>query len=339
MNEMYRLRVEDSSQVGEVRRRAASMGRMAGLDEVRVEHISIVVTELATNLVKHAHGGELLLRMHDAPETPGIEAISLDTGPGINDIGQSLGDGFSTVKSAGTGLGAIQRLSTVFDIYSKPGEGTAVLSIIRRDRTAYRRPAPHTLDIGVVCVPVQTERSNGDAWAVYQSPERALIMVADGLGHGQHAAEASGAAVAVFRSHPDSGPKELIERMHDAMRQTRGAAIAVAEVRWHENMLRYAGVGNISGRVYGGDTVHNMVSYNGTVGMEMRKIDEFLSPWPKDGLLIMFSDGIATHWNLGEYPGLQTRHASLLAGVLFRDHSRMRDDNTVVAVREAWSVS
>ena len=337
MKNMNRLRVEESSQVGEARRLAASMGRDLGLDEVCVEHVSIVVTELATNMVKHAGGGDLILRALPVAETSGLEALSLDRGPGIGNVGESLRDGYSTTGGPGMGLGAVQRLSSLFDIYSSPGLGTAVLSRIRRQpppASAQARP----LEVGVVCLPVTTEEACGDAWALHQTRERTLIMLADGLGHGQYAAEASAAAVDIFDNYSKNSPAEMIERMHAAMRSTRGAAVAVTEMLWDRRILRYAGVGNISGRIFSGDAVRNMVSHNGTVGMEARKIEEFTYPWPEDGLLVLHSDGLATHWNLDGYPGLRGRNPALIAGVLFRDHNRVRDDSTVVVIREKRSL-
>jgi anti-sigma regulatory factor (Ser/Thr protein kinase) len=337
MNAMMRVRVEDPSQVGEVRRRAASMSRELGFDDVRVEHVSIVVTELATNLVKHAGGGDLILHGLHTADSSAIEVLALDKGPGIGNIGESLGDGFSTTKSRGNGLGAIRRLSTTFDIYSKPGLGTAVLSIIRRQTAALRMPPVQTLEMGAVCLPVQTEVFCGDAWAMHQHGGRTTIVLADGLGHGEFAAEASRAAVTIFEQYPDAGPKELITRMHDALRSTRGATVAVAEVLTGQRLVRYAGVGNITTRVYSEEGIQNMISYNGTVGLEARKIEEFTCPWPENGLLIMFSDGVSANWNLDDYPGLRGRNASLIAGVLFRDFNRVRDDKTVLVMREARS--
>jgi hypothetical protein len=48
----------------------------------------------------------------------------------------------------------------------------------------------------------------------------------------------------------------------------------------------------------------------------------------------MHSDGLATHWNLDQYPGLSGRHPSLIAGVLYRDFTRGRDDVTVVVAKK-----
>lgn len=336
MKDLNRLGVEEPSQVGEARRLVATIGRMIGFDEVRVSRASIVVTELATNLVKHAGGGDLLLRTLRYGDIHGIEIISLDKGPGIRNVGESLHNGYSTSGSPGTGLGAIQRFSSLFDIYSRPGRGTAVLSRIWRQSPPASAPA-RSIEVGVVCLPVMTEEACGDAWALHQTRERALIMLADGLGHGPDAAVASAAAVDIFNNHPMNSPAEMIERMHAALRSTRGAAVAVTEMLWDRRILRYAGVGNLSGRIFSGDAVRNMVSHNGTVGLEARHIVEFTYPWPEDGLLCLHSDGLASHWNLDDYPGLGGRHPVLIAGVLFRDHNRVRDDSTVVVIRETRS--
>ena len=77
-----------------------------------------------------------------------------------------------------------------------------------------------------------------------------------------------------------------------------------------------------------------MVSLPGTVGLDVRKIAPFAYPWSNDSLLVLHSDGLTTRWGLARYPGLALRHPSLIAGVLFRDHSRGYDDATVVVVRK-----
>lgn len=336
MKTMNRLRVEETSQVAEARRMAAVICRSLGFDETLAGRASIVVTELATNLVKHAGGGELILVARKDADTPVLEILSLDKGPGIKNIGESLRDGHSTTGSPGTGLGAIFRLSSLFELYSTPGRGNAVLSRIRRQQTFEPLPPPtQTMESGAICLPIESEEACGDAWAIHQTNTRALIMVADGLGHGGYAAEAAQAAVRVFENHIDSGPAAMIERMHAALRGTRGAAVAVTEIDRSRRMLRHAGAGNICGRILSGETDRSMVSSNGTVGLEVSRIQEFTYPWPDDGLLILHSDGLSGRWGLKDYPGLAQRHPALIAGVLFRDHRRIRDDNTVVVITEA----
>ena len=68
-----------------------------------------------------------------------------------------------------------------------------------------------------------------------QAPERTLVLVADGLGHGLEAAEAAQEAVATFSSDAASRPGEILRYIHDALRKTRGAVAAVAEIRPKED--------------------------------------------------------------------------------------------------------
>ena len=93
------------------------------------------------NLMKHAGGGELLVQSIDSPAS-GIELLALDKGPGMADVAVCLRDGYSTGGSPGTGLGAIERLSQSFDIYSQPGRGTVVFARLSPRQSARPRVTP-----------------------------------------------------------------------------------------------------------------------------------------------------------------------------------------------------
>jgi serine phosphatase RsbU (regulator of sigma subunit) len=226
----------------------------------------------------------------------------------------------------------MKRLSDEFDIYSVPGQGTALVA-----RLWSRRPQgesrPPLLEIGVVCLPKPGEEASGDAWAVEWRGGHCIILVADGLGHGPDAAAASMAAVNALRTHPQLAPAALIEFAHGALRSTRGAALAVADLDLARE-VRYAGIGNIASVALAPDGARHMISHSGIVGHEARKIQEFVYPWSQDTMLVVHSDGLATHWNLDRYPGLAGRHPSLIAGVLYRDFTRDRDDVTVVVAKK-----
>ena len=334
MKDLFSLRVDEASGVGEAQRLAAAVSRGLGFSETATGHVSIVARELASNLVKHAGGGVLLVTVVERPDGPGIELLALDRGPGIRNIGESLRDGQSTGGSLGTGLGAVRRLSSVFDIYAPPGAGAAVLSRIWAQAPERTLPL-RTLTVGAVCLPLDGEEACGDAWAVHQTAERSLVMVADGLGHGADAATAAAQAVRTFHAHVEHGVGELVAVLDAALRPTRGAAVAIAEILSRRGVVNYAGLGNIAGRIYEGEAVRRLATTEGTAGTGTRKTHQYTYPWPPDGLLLMHSDGLAGRWDLDGYPGLRSRHPSLIAGVLLRDHRRQRDDVTVVAVTHA----
>lgn len=316
------VRVADESGVGEARRLARGLAREAELGEVATEQAAIVAAEAGRNAVLHGRGGEVVITR--SPATRSIEILALDRGPGIADLGRALADGYSTAGTAGQGLGAIARIASVFDVYSLPGRGTAVLARIGGTQDG---------SVGGVSVAMATEAECGDAWALEQAPGGPVVLVADGLGHGHKAAEASAAAVAAFRQTAHQPVERIVETVHKALRATRGAAVAVAQGSREGPAVRYAGIGNIAGAVLGSLGIRKMVSLPGTAGHEARSIRAFDYPWPEGSLLIMHSDGITARWDLAQYPGLSERHPSLIAGILLRDFARGRDDATVAVVR------
>lgn len=331
MRESIAIAITEQSQTGEARRAALALARSLGFHETERGKVGIVVTEVANNLMHHANGGVILLRAIEHAPTIGIEILALDQGSGMVDLEECLQDGFSTAGTAGNGLGAIRRLSNVFEIYSADS-GTAILSHL------WANPQPsHSpnlpLEVGVVCLPKRGEEVSGDAWACQITPQRGLLLVADGLGHGPAAASASSEAVRIFQKQPHRSPHTIIEAAHAALKSTRGAALAIAEIDFEQASVRFAGIGNIAASISSFTEHHNLVSHNGTVGHEVRKIQEFSYSWYADGLFIMHSDGLGTQWKLERYPGLRQKHPSLIAGVLYRDFKRERDDVTVLVAR------
>ena len=99
--------------------------------------------------------------------------------------------------------------------------------------------------------------------------------------------------------------------------------------------MTFAGVGNIGASIVNNGSVRHAVSHNGTLGHQARVFREYSYPWPEQSLLVIHSDGLVSHWSFDNYPGLRLRHPGVIAGVLYRDFNRGRDDVTVVVAREA----
>jgi len=320
------FQVSERSEVGAARRAAVELSGSRGFDETQAGKVGLCVTEAATNIVKHAGAGKIVLRVLERGGVAGLEIIALDRGPGIANIQASLRDGVSTAGSPGTGLGAMTRLADHSEVYAPVGKGTAVRLEI------WAKPVPPPpIEIGVICLPKSGESVSGDSWIAVSNKGRHSFLVADGLGHGPDAARASLAATRVLEDRPDVEPADSIQACHRALAPTRGAAVAVAKIA--TDMVVFAWVGNISCRLEHGEVRRQLVSHNGTLGHVMRRVQQFDFPLPADALLLFHSDGLATHWNLADYPGLGGRHPGIIAGVLFRDHERGRDDVTVLVVR------
>ena len=120
----------DQSDKEQVIMTARCLAVEAGFDETNQVLIATAASELATNIVKYAKEGEVILKIIQRDRQLGIEIIARDDGPGIRDIEQVMQDNFSTSKgSLGLGLPSVQRIMDEFKIKSQPGHGTTVSAL------------------------------------------------------------------------------------------------------------------------------------------------------------------------------------------------------------------
>lgn len=322
--------IADPSQVSEGRRLAVEFARKTGLDDAKLARIALVATEMATNLVKHGGGGTLVVDRFDDVDGRGIELMALDRGTGMADVGSCLADGYSTAGSSGTGFGAITRQSDRLVVFSRQGLGTAVMARLIFQPAGEQ---PSRTELGAVCASYPGETVCGDHWEFTASQTGRTLLVADGSGHGPEAARAALTAAQIFNDHRDDECVPLVDRLHRGLASTRGAALAVARIDTTASLVRFVGIGNIAGTLVSDGGVRRMASNNGTAGHVAPRIREFTYPFTGKPLVILHSDGLSTKWGLADYPGLAASHSSLIAGILFRDHRRGRDDAAVVVVR------
>ncbi|MEG5264498.1 ATP-binding protein [Pseudomonas sp. JDS28PS106] len=319
------LPVEDVSQVGHARRTAQQMAESEGFDPTDAGRVALAATELASNLLKHAGHGELHLRLMPSGAIKGIEIIALDRGPGFDEQ-RCMPDGFSTGGTQGIGLGSISRQADVFDLYTD-AKGSVILT-----RFYPRGSRARDLRFGVSQHSLLNDPACGDVWSLVVQNSQISALIVDGLGHGTEAEQAARAGEAAFASAPFDPGTSVMEHLHQAMRGTRGGAAAVAQFDSHRNALRFVGIGNIGATVIGNDKSHGLASHAGIVGLQYRKVQAFEHQNACGNLLVMYSDGLQSRWNLRDYPGLAYRHPAIIAALLHRDFCRGRDDVTVLVI-------
>lgn len=320
--------VTDASSVGEARRAAMWAAQRLDLDETRAGEIALLATEVSRNTLVHGGGGTVAFLGIKTSEGPLVRILAMDKGSGISNIAEAMSDGYSTAGTMGGGLGALKRIATKLEVFTGR-TGTIVLIEVGRADPFDR------LEIAGVAVPYPGERVCGDGWCCHQVLGRTLILIADGLGHGVGAAEAAQEAVATFKQRVSLAPAEILSYVHDALKKTRGAVAAIAEIRPADGVLIYAGVGNISGTILSGGATHSLVSHNGTLGGTVSKMQEFRANFPSQAVLVLHSDGLHSKWDISPYPGLLSRHPAVIGGALLRDFRRHRDDASVVVVKAA----
>ncbi len=147
-----RLELHDSSHVSQSRIGVQAMANDLGFNDTVAGKAAIAVTEVGTNLLRHGGGGTIAVRAMSRGDALGIEVLALDSGAGMKDFAASAVDGVSTGGTRGNGLGAMQRQSDEFDVYTNPGAGTVV-------RMAFwnRTPEPDAsvYEVGVIAVPMK----------------------------------------------------------------------------------------------------------------------------------------------------------------------------------------
>ena len=290
MTRVWDVPVHDSTRVRDVRVAAEAASAYAGLDDKRTHAASLVATELATNLLKHAGGGQVLVETvnprsadrYCAPGVlPSVQILTVDHGPGIRDIAAALGDGYSTTGSLGAGLGTCRRIADQFDLYSTPGRGTLALARITTSRAPGVAPEPEGLPAraGGLHVSLSAAEHSGDAWACAVTGSRMTLMVADGLGHGPEAVCA----------HPDRDADNAAfgdRRVEHAdlavfLLQPRGRAehaAEIADILAHHDHVGIARHHHVERRVDRLDHVHAGGGARGSFGRFVHRIAHNPSP-------------------------------------------------------------
>ena len=321
------LAVTEPGAVGQVRRMAAERAVQVGLAAAQVAELAIVATEIASNLVKHAEDGTMLIRALRHDNRAGVELVALDSGPGMPDLMAAGRDGHSTAGTLGIGLGAVARQSSWWDGYTQPGWGTVLAAQVWSPGGA-----PQGWAQGVER-PMAGEHVCGDAYAVRTVADLGQVMLCDGLGHGPLAEIAARAAVEAFLDAPPVRPAAVLEYMHRAISGTRGVAALVAELDLSAGVVRCAGLGNIAGVILTRDAGRAVVSMPGIVGHQRRTVREFDYPMHPGSVLVLHSDGVTSRWDARTMPGVLACSPTVTAAAVLRAGAVRRDDASVLVAR------
>jgi anti-sigma regulatory factor (Ser/Thr protein kinase) len=340
--------VQDSTRVRDVRVAAEAACARAGLDAHATAVAALVATELGTNLVKHAGGGSILIHLAAPSDTlaedvPCVQIASLDHGPGIDNVPAAMRDGHTTASSSlGAGLGTCRRVADEFDLHSRPGRGTVAVARITPARTP---GGPHPRETrsrsgtraGGITTSLAHAEHSGDAFSGVRSGPRVTLMLVDGLGHGEKAADASTAAVDELRRCADLPPAEILRRLHAALRVTRGAAVGVAQLDEDTGRLSFAGVGNIGARLRTDGAWQPLISHPGIVGAHFpATVPLRETAWTPESLLVLHSDGLPSRWVPPDDPLLGAHDPAVVAASVLRDAGSaarpLRDDASVAVL-------
>jgi anti-sigma regulatory factor (Ser/Thr protein kinase) len=341
----FSFRVRDATDAMVGLQRARESAVLQGLPEADRATVLTVISELASNI--HKHAGRGAVRVERAAGSAGIEVRieATDDGPGIADVALAMRDHFSTAGTLGLGLPGVRRMAQDFSITSMPGGGTAVRATVRCSAGAGPRPAPATAgilpglparsrgwDIGQSNRPCPGERESGDAVLACPRGDALLLAVVDGTGHGAAARAAAMAVQAVADGGAWSGLPEFLQQAHARLAGTRGAAVGALLVDGASRRFSYAGVGNTTASREVGEPWRG-VSRDGVLGERLPTAfvqEGVLSP---GDLFVLCTDGVSS-LDRASMPGRAARRdASGLAQDIVSEYGRPHDDASCLVAR------
>lgn len=186
---------------------------------------------------------------------------------------------------------------------------------------------------GVINRPKQGQSISGDTYVVEEYGEhQVLVAVIDGLGGGEEASRAAQGAASVLRQYPNYKLDDLIRQTHQALRNTRGAVIAVLRLDTTQRKVSYIGVGNIGVQVYSSVQI-KPISKNGILGYRMPTLLEMNYQYNSGDTFVLYSDGISGRFSLDEKIN-HCAHPQEFAQAILEKYGKMSDDATVVVVRD-----
>jgi anti-sigma regulatory factor (Ser/Thr protein kinase)/serine/threonine protein phosphatase PrpC len=340
------LHIENESDIGECRRKGVVFSKQTGFSDIASGEVAIMITELVTNVLRHGggKGAFLMCRIKDADLNTGIEFWCCDAGKGFSNLEKVKQDGYTNARSLGIGLGAIQRFSDEFQINPEKNkefkglfkEGSLEVTNCVRTRKWLQKPKwdrqNNNLMIGISSRSKPGEVINGDSWVVSHLTENVtLVAVIDGLGHGKEANLASQLAKEQILANTTLAIDEIIQKVHNALRGTRGATIGIIKIDNSNNTLTFSGIGNIEGNIYSKTRKNNLMSYGGIVGHNIRTPRLFEFDFNKGDTACLFSDGIISRWQYDEIDWQQSPQKN--AEYIVNKYSRISDDATVLIIR------
>lgn len=331
------LSISRYADVVTARRTAKELALSIGFDGTAQEEIVLVVSELATNILKYASRGIVDLHVVYEAGRLGMHVSAHDRGGGF-DAGQALQDGYSSANTLGFGLGAVKRLVDYMQIDSRQNRNAGTDIVCKKwlqkslDSLAPSSRLP--LDIGVISQAKPGQAVNGDAFVVkHEVNGDCLIAVIDGLGHGEYAHEAAQIAKVYIETYSQQALLELFRNVGVACQASRGLVMALAKFEHNCSYLSFASIGNIEAKIVGSQGKWSLPIKRGIVGRHAITPTFVKHPWLPTNQLVIHSDGISSHWDWQQFSPIHNKPAQFIAEHMHHKLYKAGDDATLVLVK------
>ena len=194
------------------------------------------------------------------------------------------------------------------------------------------------IEWGVASQPLGGQPKSGDMHFVKVLPQEALVVVIDGLGHGEEAAAAAAIAVATLERWAGEPLMALVAQCHQALRDTRGAVMGLASFHPLDSTGTWLGVGNVEGFLWHPNVppvsgVESLLVQGGLVGDRLPALRATLFPVTKGDVLIFATDGVHPDFAHHLAPAEDPRQ---MAEQILTRYNRGTDDALVLVARYVY---
>jgi negative regulator of sigma-B (phosphoserine phosphatase) len=191
------------------------------------------------------------------------------------------------------------------------------------------------VEYGVAKSMLPGQGESGDRHLVCCGGHGILIAAIDGIGHGEEAANAAEAAMAILKASPEAPVISLVERCHQGLRSTRGVVLSLASIDPKHGLMTWLGVGNVQGVLMRagaqkGSVEEVLLLRGGVVGSQLPALQAAVLPIRKGDTLVFVTDGIGGEFVAG-LAALESPQRA--ADKILKQHGRGNDDALVLVVR------
>jgi len=183
--------------------------------------------------------------------------------------------------------------------------------------------AKHALDNALYC---------GDECGYWPDPNKDILCMADGLGHGKHAQIAAKSAVSYVSAHVSKPLLDIFSGCDKAIHHTRGVAMGICAINKAENTLSFGGISNTRAMIFG-KSIKNLSSHYGIIGAGYKTLTIETVPIETGDLVVMFTDGLPETINITAYNQGILQDLSILAQQILNDFSSGKDDAAVLVYK------
>jgi hypothetical protein len=287
-------------------------------------------SELVRNQLVHARKGRIYARPVQRAGVDGVEVIAVDEGRGIPEPTRAFKGNVAAPFGMGSGLSGASRLSDELDFDVRQEEGTCIRA------RKFVGPIPFRSEVAILGRAKEERGRNGDDGTFLRLGDDVVFAVADGLGSGNLARDASWLAISVVQKHPAVRPDQLVRDCDAALKGTRGAVLGVARYDRRAGTIEHACLGNITTQIVRLRQSHSFGAPSGVVGFHdprTKKIGSETAPIYSGDVLLMYTDGFKTGVDISQQLELLREHPLLIADYLLTHFGRPDDDALVLVAR------